>query len=83
MARSLTVIDGWKKDEARVEALAFMDEAANDAERIYALLHELQAEVGQDPRIGAGQFHARRLMHRAAIARIEYAGLTGDGGKVA
>lgn len=78
---ALRVIDGgWRKDEARIEALAFMDEAANDAERIYALLHELEAAHGPDPKFGQGQFCAMRLMRRATVARMEMAVLEGPRG---
>lgn len=78
MTAQLTVIDGgWKKDEAHVEALVFMDECALEAERIYELLGRIEDDLGVSPFIGQGQFHAMRLMRRATAARIEYAGLTG------
>jgi hypothetical protein len=81
MTAALTVLDGgWKQDEAQIEALAFMDEVALEAERIYELLARLEAT----PLIGQGQFHAMRLMRRATAARIEYAALMGgDGGTAA
>lgn len=81
---ALTVIDGgWKKDEAQIEAVAFMDECALEAERIYDLLGRIEDDLGPSPYIGQGQFHAMRLMRRATAARIEYVGLTDGGGSAA
>lgn len=78
---AFTVIEGWKKDEAQVEALTFMDETAEEAERIYALMGQLERHFGSHPQIGQGQYLSLRLMHRATSARMEYLGLVGrDGG---
>lgn len=83
MATALTVIaGGWKKDEAQIEALAFMDEVAVEADRIWSLLSEMECDYrlvngAIDVRWQRAKHLAMRVARRATTARIEYTGLTG------
>lgn len=86
MAVALRVLDGgWKQDEAHVEALAFTDEVATEADAIYDLLNELESAYRLsnrkvlDPRWRRAQWKTARLQRRAAEARAEIYALIGGG----
>ena len=84
MAVALSVIDGgWQKDEAHIEALAFMAEVQTEADELYDLVQQLEATYRLrskkvlDPRWRRAERKAARLMRRAQDAAREYRGLLG------
>ncbi len=84
MAVALRVIEGgWQREEAHVEALAFMDEVAAEADALYDAIQALEATYRirskkvLDPRWRRAEWKAARLIRRAQDAAREYRGLVG------
>lgn len=71
----LTLLEGgWKRDEARMEALAFLDEAEASAIAIIDAIAGLPV-----PSVFAIN-EAGRIAHRARLAKAEIAALTSPDG---
>jgi hypothetical protein len=74
LSHHLTVLEGgWKRDEARIETLAFLDEAEASALLI------INAITGLPTPSVLAINEAGRIAHRARLARAEILALTPDG----
>lgn len=84
MATALRVITGGQQrlDETHIEVLSLMDEAADEAAALHAMVAEMDADYRRltglrDLRFRSVSWRLARLERHAREARIEYVGLTG------
>ena len=82
MAAELRLLDGWKREEAKVEAVVALDELATDVEEAYAILALLaQRRLPKDIvdlRYRKAVLLIARAGQRARAAQAELRDLSGD-----
>lgn len=85
MSAALRVlVGGYRAEEAHVEAIVALDEAATESHRLYELVQDLEATYrlrGRivDPRWRKAQWIAARIERRAAEALADLRGYSPEG----